>query len=254
MNKISIETLGKVQIICINRPQVRNAVDVECANQLREAFVQFEQNPELNVAILTGAEGNFCAGADLKAVAAGEKRPVNAKDGPMGPTLLNLSKPTIAAVEGYAVAGGLELAVFCDLRVAGESAIFGVFCRRFGVPLVDGGTVRLMRIVGQGHGLDMILTGRPVGANEAKQMGLVQEITPDGKALEKAVEIAEKLANFPQECMRQDRASALEQWSLDLTSALVNEARHGQIAISSGESLKGAADFSKGRGRHGNFE
>jgi enoyl-CoA hydratase len=255
MATVQYQTDGPVAIVTINRPEVRNAVDGPTASALREVFLRFEADDALSAAVLTGRSGNFCAGFDLKTVAVGSAAAV-AEDGegPMGPTRLFLSKPVIAAVEGHAVAGGLELALWCDLRVAAEGAIFGVFCRRWGVPLIDGGTVRLPRLIGHSHALDMILTGRPVAASEALGMGLANRVVPNGKALAAAVGLAAKLALFPQGCLRSDRLSAHEQWDLDLQAALRNEARHGIKVIASGETREGAARFAQGAGRHGSFE
>ena len=247
-----VEHDGPVTVVTINRPERRNAVDSVCADQLREAFLAFDCDDDRSVAVLTGAEGSFCAGADLKAVAEGDRRPIpDHGTGPMGPTRLTLSKPVIAAVEGYAVAGGIELALWCDLRVAAEDAIFGVFCRRFGVPLCDLGTVRLPRIVGHGRAMDLILTGRAVGAPEALAMGLVNRVVPPGEALSEAVALAHQLAALPQVCLRSDRMSALEQWGLNEADAAVNEARRGRDVIRSGETLAGAARFAGGAGRGG---
>ena len=254
---ILTETRGKTRIVTINRPAVRNCVDRPTSAALAAAFREFDADEALSVAILAGAEGNFCAGADLKAVAGGDpqrhSRIDTEGDGPMGPTRMQLSKPVIAAVSGYCVAGGLELATWCDLRVADETAIFGVFCRRFGVPLIDGGTVRLPRLIGQSHALDMILTGRPVEADEALRIGLANRLTPKGEALETALELAEQLAAFPQTCLRGDRRSVFEQWSLDETAALANEFQHGLNTLQSGETLSGASRFDAGNGRHGQF-
>jgi enoyl-CoA hydratase len=249
--KVRVETSDRVWVISINRPERRNAVDSRTATLLREAFAEFEADPAARVAVLTGTGGHFCAGADLKALASGDKRPIDTENGPMGPTLMTLTKPTIAAVEGYAVGGGLELAAFCDLRVASESAVFGVFNRRFGVPLVDGGTVRLPRLVGLSRALDMILTGRPVPAREAYDLGLVNYLVPEGKALERAASLATDIASFPWECLRHDRMATLENWSLGLQDALRNEALHGREVVASGEPLSGAAAFKSGKGRHG---
>ncbi len=247
-----VEREGPVTVVTINRPERRNAVDSVCADQLREAFLAFDADDEQSVAVLTGAEGQFCAGADLKAVAEGDRRPIpDQGPAPMGPTRLKLSKPVIAAVEGYAVAGGIELALWCDLRVAAENAIFGVFCRRFGVPLCDLGTVRLPRIVGHGRAMDLILTGRAVEAPEAFTMGLVNRVTAPGEAQAVAVALARQLAALPQFCLRSDRMSALEQWGLSEEEAAVNEARRGREVISSGETLAGAARFAGGAGRGG---
>src|SRR5579862_2603590 len=213
---LDISTAGPVRIVAIDRPERRNAVDGATAAALLEAFEAFEADATLSVAVLTGSGGTFCAGADLKALADGDRRPVpDHGPGPMGPTRLVLSKPVVAAIEGFAVAGGLELALWCDLRVAATDAVLGVYCRRFGVPLVDGGTVRLPRLIGQSHALDLVLTGRPVGGPEALAMGLVNRLAPKGGALDVAVALAGQIAAFPQTCMRNDRRSALAQWSLD---------------------------------------
>jgi enoyl-CoA hydratase len=247
-----VEHDGPVTLVTINRPERRNAVDSVCADQLREAFVAFEHDDDRSVAVLTGAEGSFCAGADLKAVAEGDRRPIpDHGSGPMGPTRLTLSKPVIAAVEGYAVAGGIELALWCDLRVAADDAIFGVFCRRFGVPLCDLGTVRLPRIVGHGRAMDLILTGRAVAAPEALAMGLVNRVVAPGQALTAAAALAHQLAALPQVCLRSDRMSALEQWGLTEEDAAVGEARRGRDVVRSGETLAGAERFAGGAGRRG---
>jgi enoyl-CoA hydratase len=249
---LSVSREGPVTIVSINRPERRNAMDSLCAEQMRQAFTQFEQDEDQFVAVLTGSEGTFCAGADLKAVAEGDRRPIpDAGPGPMGPTRMTLSKPVIAAVEGYAVAGGLELALWCDLRVAAEDAIFGVFCRRFGVPLADLGTVRLPRIIGHGRAMDLILTGRAVAAPEALQLGLVNRVVPPGGASQAAVELARQLALLPQFCLRSDRMSVLEQWGLSEEDAAVNEARRGRAVVDSGETLEGARRFRGGAGRGG---
>ncbi len=243
---------GPVFVVTINRPARRNAVDRITADALAAAFRAFDGDDDLCVAILTGAGGNFCAGADLKAIADGAgNRTEPEGDGPMGPTRLQLSKPVIAAVEGYAVAGGLELALWCDLRVAARDATFGVYCRRFGVPLIDGGTVRLPRLIGQSHALDMILTGRSVGAEEAHLWGLANRLAEPGKALAEATALAHALAALPQACLRNDRASALAQWSLDETAAMREEFRLGRNTLESGETLSGATQFTQGAGRSG---
>ena len=248
------ETRGAVRLITINRPQARNAVDRATADALAEAFRAFDADEAVSAAVLTGAGGTFCAGADLKAVAQGDPNRVEEDgDGPMGPSRMVLSKPVIAAVEGHAVAGGLELAAWCDLRVAAESAVFGVFCRRFGVPLVDGGTIRLPRLIGQSRALDMILTGRPVDAEEALSFGLANRICADGAALETAVDLAEQIAAFPQLCLRHDRQSALNQWSLSEDEALLAEVRLGLKTLASGETVAGAGRFTSGQGRGGAF-
>jgi enoyl-CoA hydratase len=250
---VRVERDGPVTTVTIERPEARNAVDGTTADALREAFAAFEKDDAAAVAVLTGAGGCFCAGYDLKAVAGGEDPPYEPEgDGPMGPTRMLLSKPTIAAVEGYAVAGGLELALWCDLRVAAEDAVFGVFCRRWGVPLIDGGTVRLPRIVGQGRALDMILTGRPVGGPEALAMGLANRLTPPGGALAAAQALARELARFPQLCLRTDRLSALRQWDFDVAEALRFEGREGVRPLAA-EARKGAARFAGGSGRGGDF-
>jgi enoyl-CoA hydratase len=249
---LTVETDGPVTVVTITRPERRNAVDSLCADQLRDAFLAFDQNPSQSVAVLTGSAGTFCAGADLKAVAEGDRRPIpDHGSGPMGPTRLTLSKPVIAAVEGFAVAGGIELALWCDLRVAAEDAIFGVFCRRFGVPLCDLGTVRLPRIVGHGRAMDLILTGRAVGAPEALQLGLANRVVSPGDALGAAVTLAHQLADLPQFCLRSDRMSALEQWGMSEEDAAVNEARRGRAVIDSGETAAGALRFASGAGRGG---
>jgi enoyl-CoA hydratase len=246
---------ANVLIVTINRPARRNAVDREAAVALYEAFKAFDADDSLSVAILTGAEGNFCAGADLQAVAAGKGNPVRPDGdiGPMGPTRLELSKPVIAAVEGYAVAGGLELALWCDLRVASDTARFGVFCRRFGVPLIDGGTIRLPRLIGASRAMDLVLTGREVGPDEALAIGLANYAAPAGTALDRAIQLANDIAAFPQTCLRADRLSAMRQWSLGMDDALKAEVEGGLDVLKSGETLKGAAAFTQGKGRHGTF-
>jgi enoyl-CoA hydratase len=252
---IRTERRGKVFIVTIDRPEVRNAVDSPTAAALADAFRAFDADESLYVAILTGAAGTFCAGADLKSVAEGRHDPLSeAGDGPMGPTRMLLSKPVIAAVEGHAVAGGLELALWCDLRVAADDAIFGVYCRRFGVPLVDLGTVRLPRLIGHSRALDLILTGRGVSGEEALSMGLANRIVPRGTALDAAIGLAESLCEFPQTCMRSDRLSSYEQWSLAYDDAMKNELRRGQTVLASGETVEGASRFKSGRGRHGSFK
>ncbi|MDX1569085.1 MAG: crotonase/enoyl-CoA hydratase family protein [Xanthomonadales bacterium] len=241
-----------IAVVTIDRPEARNAVDRATAAQLAERFREFEADPELHVAILTGTGGHFCAGADLKAVAAGEGNRLEADgDGPMGPTRMKLTKPVIAAVEGYAVAGGLELALWCDLRVAAADAVFGVFCRRFGVPLIDLGTVRLPRLIGHGRAMDLILTGRPVEAREALEMGLINRLVDPGTALTEAMGLARQLAGSPQECLRNDRRSALEQWGMTTEEAMRNEFRLGMATVRSGETGAGAGYFAAGAGRSG---
>lgn len=255
MSKVLVNTVDRVTTVTINRSDVRNAVDGETAGLLADAFREFDADPEADVAVLCGAGGYFCAGADLKAVSAGEggNRMSTEGDGPMGPSRMLLSKPVIAAVSGPAVAGGLELALWCDLRVAEASAVFGVYCRRWGVPLVDGGTIRLPRLIGHSRALDMILTGRAVAADEALQFGLANRVVPDGEALPAAQQLAREIAAFPQLCMRNDRASAYDQWSLALPDAILNEFNLGLEVVSSGETVAGASRFAAGAGRHGSF-
>ncbi|MEL6861423.1 MAG: crotonase/enoyl-CoA hydratase family protein [Pseudomonadota bacterium] len=243
------ERIGAANVITINRPEARNSVNPETAALLKAAFEGGEADEAVAVHILTGADGNFCAGADLKAVAKQERFE---REAPMGPTWLDMTKPSIAAVEGHAVAGGLELSILCDLRVASETAVFGVYCRRWGVPLIDGGTVRLPRLIGQSRAMDMILTGRAVDAAEALSFGLANRVVPAGKALEAALKIAEQLAAFPQVCMRNDRLSAMKQWSLSLPDALTFEAEIGRDSLRAGAS-SGAARFAGGKGRGGDF-
>ena len=261
---MSIETTsdGPVTIVTIDRPEVRNAVDRESAAALHEAFLAFDADETAHVAVLTGTEGTFCSGADLKSMAAGDGNavvPESAKTivgtvGPMGPTRMRLSKPVIAAVEGHAVAGGLELALWCDLRVAAVDAVFGVYCRRWGVPLVDGGTVRLPRLIGQSNANDLILTGRGVAGDEARRMGLANRLTPPGQALEAAVELAHEIASFPQRCTRNDRRSSYLQWDLDLGAALANETDLGLDTITAPEFIDGVVPFLEGKGRGGSFD
>jgi enoyl-CoA hydratase len=246
---------SKVLTVTINRPEVRNAVDSATASALAEAFKKFEADDTLCAAVLTGAGGTFCSGADLREVADGRRTAIDENgSGPMGPTWLQLSKPVIAAVEGHAVAGGLELALWCDLRVAARDAVFGVFNRRFGVPLIDLGTVHLPRMIGQGHALDLILTGRAVSGEEALQMGLVNRLVEPGKALESAISLAQTLAGFPQNGLRADRISVYEQWSLSPEEARRNELKHGLQVLASGESRAGAQRFTSGEGKHGKFK
>src|SRR5437868_2292177 len=245
---------GPVAVVTIDRPEVRNAVDGLTARALADAFRRFEGDESLAAAVLTGAGGTFCAGADLKALAAGSGNRVSldmADDGPMGPSRMLLSKPVIAAVEGHAVAGGLELALWCDLRVAAADATFGIYCRRFGVPLIDLGTVRLPRLIGQSRAMDLILTGRPVGAEEAFAIGLVNRLVEPGQALAAAKELASALAVVPQAGLRNDRLSVLQQWGLDDDGAWRNEFRLGLETLASGESVEGAGRFAAGEGRHG---
>src|SRR5216684_3210445 len=247
MSVVNFETEGPLAIVTLNRPDVRNAIDRPTAEALAEAFRRFESEDALAVAILTGAGNCFCAGADLKAVStsAGNRLAADG-DGPLGCTRMLLRKPVIAAVEGYAVAGGLELALWCDLRVAARDAIFGVFCRRFGVPLIDGGTIRLPRLIGMSHALDMILTGRGVAGDEAFTMGLANRVVNPGETLTSAIALAKTIAAFPHNAMRSDRISAYEQWGLPLDEALRNESRHGRETIRSGETLAGASRFAEG--------
>lgn len=253
---VSTEHQGRVAVITIERPQARNAVDGPTAQALYDAFKAFDQDPALDVAVLQGRGGAFCAGADLKGVAEGRGNPVHRTGdlGPMGVTRLALSKPVIAAVEGPAVAGGLEVACWCDMRVAAEGAVFGVFCRRFGVPLIDLGTIRLPRLIGQSRAMDMILTGRAVEAEEAYAMGLANRLAPRGQALEAALDLAAQLSAFPQTCLRHDRASTLAQWSLDWDAAMALEIALGRQTLATGEAQAGAARFAAGEGRHGAFK
>ena len=246
------EQHDSILVVTIERPERRNAVDAPTAAALAAAFRAFDADPSLPVAVLTGAGGHFCAGADLKALAEGEPRPVVPEgEGPMGPTRLRMGKPVIAAIEGYAVAGGLELALWCDLRVASEAAVLGVFCRRFGVPLVDLGTVRLPQIVGVGRAMDLVLTGRAVDAQEAWSMGLVSRVVPEGQALRGALALAGELAALPQTCMRNDRLSMLESLDLDEQRAMENEVRRGRQTLGAAGFAAGAARFHRGEGRHG---
>ncbi len=252
---VVVRAEGRAAVVTIERPERRNAVDLITARALYEAFKRFDADPNADVAVLTGAGGAFCAGADLKALAAGETGRFE-KDGdfgPMGPTRLKLAKPVIAAIEGPAVAGGTELALWCDLRIAARSAVFGVFNRRFGVPLIDLGTIRLPRIVGHGRAMELILTGRAVGAEEAHRIGLVNEVTEDGEALSRALALAHSLSAFPQNAMRDDRLSAIEQWDLSGEAAAANEVAKGLATLASGEATEGPARFAGGAGRHGTF-
>lgn len=254
MAVVSFGVEDSIAIVSITRSQARNAVNRETADALAAAFRRFDADDSLSVAILTGAGGCFCAGADLKAVATGQGNRVTADgDGPLGCSRMLLTKPVIAAVEGYAVAGGLELALWCDMRVAARDATFGVYCRRFGVPLVDGGTIRLPRLIGMSHAMDMILTGRGVSGEEALKMGLANRLVDPGRALEAAKQLAREIAAFPQRCVRSDRMSAYEAWTLPLNEALANEYRHGIATIESGETRSGAERFKSGIGRHGKF-
>jgi enoyl-CoA hydratase len=252
MNNVYTEKVGTALVVTINRPEVRNAIDAPTASALAQAFRDFDGDDTLAVAVLTGAGGTFCSGADLTVISDSTRIPRIAEDGdaPLGVSRLLLTKPVIAAVEGYAVAGGLEIALWCDLRVAAEDAVFGVYCRRWGVPLADGGTIRLPRLIGHSHALDMILTGRGVSGQEAFMMGLANRLVPPGKTLDTALALAHDLARFPQQCLRSDRLSSYEQWSLPVEEAFRNEARRGLQVIQSGETLHGAARFVAGHGRH----
>ena len=256
------ERNGPVTTVILSRPDRRNAVDRPTAEALVEAFLAFDRDPDAAVAVFFGEHGAFCAGADLKAIAENKGNRVQAPQpsqgirhdpGPMGPSRFLLAKPVIAAIAGPAVAGGLELALWCDMRVAEDDAVLGVFCRRWGVPLIDGGTVRLPRLIGMGHALDMILTGRAVGAREALTMGLVNRVVAKGAARHEAEKLAAELAAFPQVCMRHDRLSAYQQWDLDYAEAMANEFSHGVAAMAGGASVKGAARFASGKGRGGSF-
>jgi enoyl-CoA hydratase len=245
---------GGIYVVTFDRPQRRNALDQPAAAELAAAFRAFEADDSLPVAVLTGAGGVFCAGADLKAISEGTGNRIDgdvSADGPMGVTRMLLGKPVIAAVEGYAVAGGLELALWCDLRVAASDAVFGVFCRRWGVPLVDGGTIRLPRLIGHSNALDLILTGRGVSGEEAQRMGLANRLVEPGTALDSALALARELAELPQRCLRSDRLSSYEQWALTLTDALARETELGRETVRSGETLEGASRFAAGAGRHG---
>ena len=252
MSAVRTERDGRVLTVILSRPEVRNAVDGPAAEALHEAFTEFEAG-DAAVAVLWGEGGNFCAGADLKAVGTQRQNHLNAGGpGPMGPTRMRLNKPVIGAIAGYAVAGGLELALWCDMRVAAEDATLGVFCRRWGVPLIDGGTVRLPRLIGVGRAMDLILTGRPVGAAEALAMGLVNRVVPVGTEREAAQELAAQIAAFPQTCLRNDRLSLLEQAGLSEAKALANEWEHGMISFAA-DAAQGARRFAEGAGRSGTF-
>lgn len=255
---IHYEPDGPVVVVTIDRPEVANAIDRPTADALAEAFRRFDADASLSVAVLTGANGKFCCGADLKAMRSGDPDRVTRVtadgDGPVGPTRMLLGKPVIAAVEGHAVAGGLEIAAWCDLRVAAEDAVFGVFCRRWGIPLMDGGTIRLARLIGHSHALDLILTGRGVSGSEAQRMGLANRLTAPGEALDGALALAGQLAAFPQVCLRGDRRSSYDQWSLDLPSAMNRETELGLATIASGETRAGATRFAEGAGRHGQMD
>ena len=256
---VLVERDGPITIVSINRPHCRNAVDGATARKLYDAFLAFDADEAASVAVFTGTGGYFCAGADLKAVASGDpnkKREIGGHDSiaPMGPSRLRLSKPVIAAVEGFAVAGGMELALWADMRVVGEGAVFGIFCRRFGVPLIDLGTIRLPRLIGHSRAMDLILTGRPVEAREALDMGIANRLVPKGEARAHAIAIAKDIAAFPQLCLRNDKRSALAQWDLDEEAAIMDEMSGGLKVIASGETVAGATRFASGAGRHGSFK
>ena len=252
-DSVLVERRGPVTVVSLNRPERRNAVDRDTARRLADAFRAFDADDDAAVAVLRGEGPSFCAGADLAAVSTGEGNRVEPDgDGPMGPTRLRLGKPVIAAVHGHAVAGGLELALWADLRVADETAVFGVFCRRWGVPLIDGGTVRLPRLVGRSHAMDLVLTSRPVEAGEALRMGLANRVVPAGEVLAASVRLAEQLAAFPQTCLRHDRASLLDQEGRDEADAMRREFEHGQVSLRA-DTVVGATRFAAGAGRHGSF-
>jgi enoyl-CoA hydratase len=259
MSNLEITSKGRVLIVAINRVERKNAVDFQTAKELYQAFLDFDGNDDFDVAILTGKGGAFCAGADLKALGS-EDFQSRVSDGgegtfaPMGVSRMELSKPVIAAIEGHAVAGGMELALWCDLRVMAEDAVMGIYCRRFGVPLIDMGTIRLPRLIGQSRAMDLILTGRPVDAKEAHAIGLANRIAPSGDTLDHAIKLAEQISAFPQTCMRNDRKSVLDQWSLGSDDAIENETGLGRATIRTGETVSGAGRFSAGEGRHGEFE
>ena len=252
---VLIEIKYPVYTVIINNPEVKNAVDGPTAKELADAFRKFEKDDKAEIAVLWGVDGTFCSGANLKAIADGYGNRIEKDgDGPMGPTRMRLSKPIIAAVAGFAVAGGLELALWCDLRVVEKSAIFGVFCRRFGVPLIDGGTVRLPRLIGLSRALDMILTGRPIKAEEAFLWGLANRIVEDGQSKQEAEKLAREIAAFPKTCMRNDRISTYEQFGLNIEVAMVKEFEYGLKTLESGEYLKGSIAFTEGKGKHGHFD
>ncbi|MFI9816577.1 crotonase/enoyl-CoA hydratase family protein [Saccharothrix variisporea] len=252
MSSVRVERSGPVCTVLLNRPEVRNAVDGPTAHTLTEVFREFDEDPELSVAVLHGEGGVFCSGADLKALGTARSNDPLSPTGPMGPTRMRLSKPVIAAVAGPAVAGGLELALWCDLRVVEEDAVFGVFCRRWGVPLIDGGTVRLPRLIGTSRALDLVLTGRPVDAAEALSIGLANRVVPAGTSRAAAEGLAREIAAFPQLCLREDRLSVLEQEGLAEADALANEMHHGMVSLRDVES--GLSRFLAGEGRHGRFD
>ncbi len=273
MSTVRVEKNGPVTTVILARADVRNAVDRPTATALADAFYAFEKDETSTVAVFAGDHGTFCAGADLKAAAAGGSgnadaqrgnRIVNpgtalefdrlATDGPMGPSRMVLSKPVIGAISGFAVAGGLELALWCDMRVVEEDAVMGVFCRRWGVPLIDGGTVRLPRLIGHSRAMDLILTGRAVGADEALAMGLANRVVPKGQARAEAEKLAADISRFPQNCLKGDRMSAYEQWDLPYDRAIANEFEHGRAVLSTGETVRGAQRFASGKGRGGRFD
>jgi len=261
MTLASIQVTDRVAVVTLHRPQRRNAVDGPTARALADAFRRFEADPAADVAVLHGEGGCFCAGADLKALSGGAEAIANGlanridKDGdaPMGPTRMQLSKPVIAAIEGHAVAGGMELALWCDLRVMAEDAVMGIYCRRFGVPLVDGGTLRLPRLIGQSRAMDLILTGRAVHSAEALAIGLANRVVASGQALAAAIALAQQIVAFPQTCMRNDRLSVLAQWGLAEPAAMQSELKLGLATLASGETVRGAGRFADGQGRHGDF-
>ncbi len=251
---VRTESKDRVLVVTIDRAETRNAIDGPTATALHQTFAAFDADDAHDAAVLTGAAGTFCAGADLKAIGGGRGNRIEedmSKPGPLGCTRMVLTKPVLAAVEGHAVAGGLELALWCDLRISASDAVFGVYCRRWGVPLVDGGTVRLPRLIGHSRALDMILSGRGVEGTEAGEWGLANRVVEPGATLGAAIELAHQLATFPQLCLRSDRASSYEQWGLDLPAALANEVRHGLVPVRAGETQSGAARFAGGAGRHG---
>ncbi len=256
---VLVERDGPVTIVSINRPERRNAVNGATAKLLFDAFLAFDADESASVAVFTGTGSYFCAGADLKMVATGDPEKKRELGGhttlaPMGPSRLRLTKPVIAAVEGHAVAGGMELALWADMRVVGEGAVFGIFCRRFGVPLIDLGTIRLPRLIGHSRAMDLILTGRPVEAREALEMGIANRLVPKGEARAHAIAIAKDIAGFPQLCLRNDKRSALAQWDLDEEAAIMDEMAGGLKVIASGETVAGATRFASGAGRHGSFK
>ncbi|GGP83391.1 crotonase/enoyl-CoA hydratase family protein [Saccharothrix coeruleofusca] len=251
MSAVRVERSGPVWTVLLNRPAVRNAVDGPTAHTLAEVFREFDADDSASVAVLHGEGGVFCSGADLKAIGTERGNDPASPSGPMGPTRLRLSKPVVAAVSGHAVAGGLELALWCDLRVVDEDAVFGVFCRRWGVPLVDGGTVRLPRLIGASRAMDLVLTGRPVHSGEALRIGLANRVVPNGTCRAEAERLAREIAAFPQVCLRQDRLSLLEQEGLPESEALANELARGMVSLAEVET--GLSRFRAGEGRHGRF-